>query len=93
MQYDLGETETGSLTLGQIVFLPGPQMIQTVVGDRRLRCRRPSRRSGLSAVRRLRHRFADDRHEHDRHEHDRHRGTDTTGNDDHDPHDHTHDAG
>jgi hypothetical protein len=30
MQYDLGETETGSLSLGQVVFLPGPQMIQTV---------------------------------------------------------------
>src|SRR5579875_1599946 len=30
MQYDLGETETGKLTLGQVVFLPGPQMIQTV---------------------------------------------------------------
>ncbi|HEX3803191.1 MAG TPA: hypothetical protein VHV75_10145 [Solirubrobacteraceae bacterium] len=30
LQYDLGETETGKLTLGQVVFLPGPQMIQTV---------------------------------------------------------------
>ncbi|MDE3129710.1 MAG: hypothetical protein KGL16_01025 [Acidobacteriota bacterium] len=30
MQYHLGETETGKLTLGQVVFLPGPQMIQTV---------------------------------------------------------------
>ena len=30
MQYRLGETETGKLTLGQVVFLPGPQMIQTV---------------------------------------------------------------
>ena len=30
MQYDLGQTETGALTLGQVVFLPGPQMIQTV---------------------------------------------------------------
>ncbi len=30
MQYDHGETETGKLTLGQVVFLPGPQMIQTV---------------------------------------------------------------
>jgi hypothetical protein len=30
MQYDLGETETGKLTLGQVVFLPGPQMVQTV---------------------------------------------------------------
>src|SRR5579875_2061167 len=30
MQYDLGETQTGKLTLGQVVFLPGPQMIQTV---------------------------------------------------------------
>ena len=27
LQYDLGETETGKLTLGQVVFLPGPQMI------------------------------------------------------------------
>src|SRR5579875_319392 len=30
LQYDLGETETGKLSLGQVVFLPGPQMIQTV---------------------------------------------------------------
>jgi hypothetical protein len=30
LQHDLGETETGSLTLGKVVFLPGPQMIQTV---------------------------------------------------------------
>jgi hypothetical protein len=30
LQYRLGETETGKLTLGQVVFLPGPQMIQTV---------------------------------------------------------------
>jgi hypothetical protein len=30
LQYHFGETETGSLTLGQVVFLPGPQMIQTV---------------------------------------------------------------
>ena len=30
LQYHLGETETGTLTLGQVVFLPGPQMIQTV---------------------------------------------------------------
>ena len=30
LQYHLGETETGSLTLGQVVFLPGRQMVQTV---------------------------------------------------------------
>jgi len=30
LQYHLGETETGSLTLGQVVFLPGQQMIQAV---------------------------------------------------------------
>ncbi|HEX3617579.1 MAG TPA: hypothetical protein VHU61_13620 [Solirubrobacteraceae bacterium] len=30
LQYRLGETETGKLTLGQVVFLPGPQMVQTV---------------------------------------------------------------
>ncbi len=30
MQYRLGETETGKLTLGQVVFLPGPQMVQAV---------------------------------------------------------------
>jgi Putative peptidoglycan binding domain len=30
MQYRHGETQTGKLTLGQVVFLPGPQMIQTV---------------------------------------------------------------
>jgi hypothetical protein len=30
LQTHLGETETGALTLGQIVFLPGPQMVQTV---------------------------------------------------------------
>jgi hypothetical protein len=30
LQYRLGATETGSLTLGQVVFLPGPQMVQTV---------------------------------------------------------------
>ena len=29
-QASLGETETGSLTLGQIVFLPGPQVVSTV---------------------------------------------------------------
>jgi uncharacterized membrane protein YgcG len=30
LQYHFGETETGSLTLGQVVFLPGQQMIQAV---------------------------------------------------------------
>jgi hypothetical protein len=30
LQTHLGETETGKLTLGQVVFLPGPQMVQTV---------------------------------------------------------------
>ncbi len=30
LQYHLGQTQTGRLTLGQVVFLPGPQMIQTV---------------------------------------------------------------
>jgi hypothetical protein len=30
LQYHLDETETGKLTLGKVVFLPGPQMIQTV---------------------------------------------------------------
>ncbi len=30
LQYHLGQPQTGTLTLGQIVFLPGPQMIQTV---------------------------------------------------------------
>jgi hypothetical protein len=30
LQDHLGETETGMLTLGQVVFLPGPQMVQTV---------------------------------------------------------------
>jgi len=30
LQSHLGETETGSLTLGQVVFLPGQQMIQAV---------------------------------------------------------------
>ena len=30
LQAHLGESETGTLTLGQVVFLPGPQMIQTV---------------------------------------------------------------
>jgi hypothetical protein len=30
LQYHLGETETGSLTLGQVVFLPGQQMVQAV---------------------------------------------------------------
>ncbi|HWD85353.1 MAG TPA: peptidoglycan-binding domain-containing protein [Solirubrobacteraceae bacterium] len=31
-QASLGETETGILTLGQVVFLPGPQLISTVDG-------------------------------------------------------------
>ncbi len=31
-QDSLGETETGDLTLGQIVFLPGDQLISTVAG-------------------------------------------------------------
>ncbi len=30
LQDHLGQTQTGTLTLGQVVFLPGPQMIQTV---------------------------------------------------------------
>ncbi len=30
LQYHLGDTETGSLTLGQVVFLPGQQMVQAV---------------------------------------------------------------
>ncbi len=30
LQYHLGETETGSLTLGKVVFLPGQQMVQAV---------------------------------------------------------------
>jgi hypothetical protein len=31
-QESLGETPTGTLTLGQVVFLPGPQLISTVDG-------------------------------------------------------------
>jgi membrane fusion protein, multidrug efflux system len=30
LQASLGETETGSLSLGQMVFLPGPQLVSTV---------------------------------------------------------------
>ena len=30
LQTHLGETATGALTLGHVVFLPGPQMIQTI---------------------------------------------------------------
>ena len=30
LQLHLGDTQNGTLTLGQVVFLPGPQMIQTV---------------------------------------------------------------
>ena len=30
LQLHLGETQNGTLTLGKVVFLPGPQMIQTV---------------------------------------------------------------
>ena len=32
LQYRWGETETGELTLGQVVFLPGPQLVSTVDG-------------------------------------------------------------
>ena len=32
LQESLGETATGSLTLGHVVFLPGPQLISTVQG-------------------------------------------------------------
>ncbi len=32
LQESLGETETGTLTLGQIVFLPGDQLVTTVDG-------------------------------------------------------------
>ena len=32
LQESLGETATGSLTLGRVVFLPGPQLVSTVVG-------------------------------------------------------------
>jgi len=31
-QASLGEAETGALTLGQVVFLPGPQLVSTVDG-------------------------------------------------------------
>lgn len=30
LQYDWGETETGTLTLGQVVFLPGAQLVASV---------------------------------------------------------------
>ncbi len=30
LQESLGETATGSLTLGKVVFLPGPQLVSTV---------------------------------------------------------------
>jgi hypothetical protein len=32
LQYAYGETETGSLTLGKVVFLPGPQLVNTLDG-------------------------------------------------------------
>ena len=32
LQESLGETATGSLTLGKVVFLPGPQLVSTVDG-------------------------------------------------------------
>jgi hypothetical protein len=32
LQESLGETRTGSLSLGQVVFLPGPQLVSTVEG-------------------------------------------------------------
>ena len=32
LQESLGETATGTLALGQVVFLPGPQLVSTVDG-------------------------------------------------------------